>query len=60
MYPNKTEAENKEVIENEVKELNEDEIEQVAGAGNPFEDIPVFRYSRLTTNSATKAENQTI
>lgn len=40
MYPNKTEAENKEVIENEVKELNEDEIEQVAGAGNPFEDIP--------------------
>lgn len=40
MNPERTEPENKEVTLDEVKELGMDEIDQVAGAGNPFEDVP--------------------
>ena len=40
MNPNKTEPENNEAVLDEAKELGMDDIDQVSGAGNPFEDVP--------------------
>ena len=40
MNPDRTEPDNSEVTLDEAKELAMDDIDQVSGAGNPFEDVP--------------------